>query len=606
MITHPCQLALRSKFGLGFLACVALLAPPPALAQECVAKGLDCCAAELMSKGLSYPLGPLQPPDPSAGTHCVQTCVFSEKIAIDNTAFDTTKFGSVAGEDFEADKFGNRLLNDVEGTPSACGASLDKATNRVTLEPGTYLIEGICPFASMQPSMSRLAEVNGTGAFVQTLAVGTHSLNRPPHNLALEYADVANNAESTFLAHEVTFTVATDVVLQSFIGSAYMYDTMNGGYANVYNDRPNHGLSSAFGARLSVRRIPPSRAGSTCVIRETASGEFGPTTAGNGYTFRHLSLFSGNSTTCGASSTAGGRLALTPGTYLVRVRASGYWNDNFAARIQRMSGDSATALSGGLDLHGHPSGGSAARPDVVTTSDVPPFELVVTEQTAYFAITTWARNADGHWGSGIGQMFVNAHLKFSESVTLSQVSVRKLDETEVGRTCVAMERGSDLFALGGISDAAWTPRRLNHLEGVQARCGATLDADAYEVTLAPGFYAVDGFGVGRGVDSFEVALFRLSGPGGDAEEAVARSSSGYAHKGLIATNARAIIPPTEIVVAARTTFRLEQWNRFANSESDAQSFGKLYTETDGTIHAYDGVASEVVNAQLRIERLVHA
>ena len=605
MITHPRQLALRSKFGLGFLACVALLAPPPALAQECVAKGLDCCAAELMSKGFTYPLGPLQPPDPSAGTHCAHTCVFSEKIAIDNTAFGTTKFGSVAGGDFVADQFGNRLLNDVEGTPSACGASLDEATNRVTLEPGTYLIEGICPFASMQPSMSRLAEVDGNGAFVQTLAVGTHSLNRPPKDLALAYADVANNAESTFLAHEVTFTVATDVVLQSFIGSAYMPGTMNGGYANVYNDRPNHGLSSAFGARLSVRRIPPSRAGSTCVIRETASGENVPITAGDGYTFRHLSLISGNSTTCGASSTAGGRLALTPGTYLVRVRASGYWNDNFAARIQRMSGDSATALSGGLDLHGHPSGGSIQGPDVVTTSDVPPFELVVTEQTAYFAITTWAQNADGTWGSGIGPMFVHAHLKFSESVTLSQVSVRKLDETEVGRTCVAMERGSELFALGGISAAAWTPRRLNHLEGVQARCGATLDADAYEVTLAPGFYAVDGFGVGRGVDSFEVALFRLSGPGGDAEEAVARSSSGYAHKGLIATNARAIIPPTEIVVAARTTFRLEQWNRFANPDN-AQSFGKLYTEAGGTIYAYDGVASEVVNAQLRIERLVHA
>lgn len=564
-----------------------------------------------MRFGFAYPLGPLQPPNPSAGTHCAQTCVFSEKIAINNTAFGTTKFGSVAGGEFVADEFGNRLLNDVEGTPSACGASLDEATNRVTLEPGTYLIEGICPFASMQPSMSRLTEVDGNGAFVQTLAVGTHSINRPPTSFAFASgyapdANVAHNAESTFLAHEVSFTVATDVVLQSFVGSTHMNNQMNGGYANVYNDRPNHGLASAFGARLSVRRIPQSRAGSTCVMRETASGETGPTTAGNGYTVRPLSLFSGNSTTCGASSTVGGRLALTPGTYLVRVRASGFWNDNFAARIQQTSGDSATALSGGLDLHGHPSGGSAARPDVVTTSDVPPFELVVTEQTAYFAITTWTRNADGTWGSGIGKTFNNAHFHFSESVTLSQVSVRKLDETEVGRTCVAMERGLDLFDLGGISDAAWTPRRLNHLEGVQARCGATLDADAYEVTLAPGFYAVDGFGVGRGVDSFEVALFRLSEPGGDAEEAVARSSSGYAHKGLAATNARAIIPPTEIVVAARTTFRLEQWNRFANPESNAQSFGKLVTQADGTIYNYDGVASEVVNAQLRIERLVHA
>ena len=59
-------------------------------------------------------------------------------------------------------------------------------------------------------------------------------------------------------------------------------------------------------------------------------------------------------------------------------------------------------------------------------------------------------------------------------------------------------------------------------------------------------------------------------------------------------------------VAARTTFRLEQWNRFANPESNAQSFGKLVTQADGTIYNYDGVASEVVNAQLRIERIVHA
>lgn len=556
-------------------------------------------------------LGPLQLPNASAATHCTQTCVFSEKVAIDNTASVTTKFGSVADSDFAADQFRSRLLNHVDGTPSACGASLDEASHRITLEPGTYLIEGICPYAAAQPSMSRLAAVDGNGAYVQTLAVGTHGTNRPPTGAspASGYAPdttVANNAESTFLAHEVSFTVATDVVLQSFFGSTSMNNQMNGGYANVYNDRLNHGLSGAFGARLSVRKIPQSRAGSTCVLRETANGEKGPLATGNGYTFRPLSLLSGDSATCGASFTAGGRLALTPGTYLVRVRASAFWNDNFAARIQQMNGDSTTALSGGLDLHGHPSGGSVAHPDIVTTSDVPPFEVVVTQQTAYFAISTWMRNADGSWGAGIGKMFVNAHGYFSESVTLSQVSVRKLDETEVGRTCVAMERGSDLFALGGISDAAWTPRRLNHLEGVQARCGATLDADAYEVTLAAGYYAVDGFGVGRGVDSFEVALFRLSGPGGDAEEAVARSSSGYAHKGLIDTNARAIIPPTEIVVTAETTFRLEQWNRFANPASNAQSFGKLVTETGGTIHAYQGVASEVVNAQLRIERLVHA
>ena len=618
MITPQRQHALRSNFGLVFLACVALLAPPLALAQECVAREVSCCAALLSSKGFNMnPLGPLKLPSASAATHCTQTCVFSEKVAINNAASVTTTFGSVAGGDFAESQFSTRILNDVDGTPSACGASLDENTNRITLEIGTYLIEGICPFASSQPSACRLAKIDAnTGAVVETLAVGTQGICRPPTegstSTASGYPRVANNAESTFLAHEVTFTEAATVVLQSFLGDALVTD-MNGGYANVANDRQNHGLSGAFGARLSVRKIPQSRAGSTCVLRESSANQNGPTATVNGYTHRALSLLSGNSTTCGASFTDGGLLALTSGTYLVRVRASALWNHNFASRIQQMDGNSLSmALPEGLDLHGHPSGGPAAQPDIVTTSDVAPFELVVTEPTAYFKITTWMRNdlvtewirnGNENWGAGIGQLYGGMNVGYA--VTLTQVSVRKLDEIEVGRTCVAMEQGSDLFALDGISGAAWTPRRLNHLEGDPTRCGATLDADAYEVTLDPGFYVVDGFGVGRGVDSFEVSLFRLSEPRGDADEAVARSSSGYAHKSDISTNARAIIPPTEIVVPTRTTFRLEQWNRFANPGSNAQSFGKLVTETDGTISGYEGDVSEVVNAQLRIERLVH-
>ena len=194
----------------------------------------------------------------------------------------------------------------------------------------------------------------------------------------------------------------------------------------------------------------------------------------------------------------------------------------------------------------------------------------------------------------------NAHLHFSESVTLSQVPFRARRD-RVGRRA-AMERGQ----ISSTSAESPTPPgrgRLNHLEGVQARCGAALTPTRR--TRSPGVLRGGRVRRRAGVDSFGVALFRLSEPGGDAEEAVARPS-GYAHKGLAATNARAIIPPTEIVVAARTTFRLEQWNRFANPESNAQSFGKLVTQADGTIYNYDGVASEVVNAQLRIERLVHA
>ena len=270
MITPQRQHALRSNFGLVFLACVALLAPPLALAQECVAREVSCCAALLSSKGFNMnPLGPLKLPSASAATHCTQTCVFSEKVAINNAASVTTTFGSVAGGDFAESQFSTRILNDVDGTPSACGASLDENTNRITLEIGTYLIEGICPFASSQPSACRLAKIDAnTGAVVETLAVGTQGICRPPTegstSTASGYPRVANNAESTFLAHEVTFTEAATVVLQSFLGDALVTD-MNGGYANVANDRQNHGLSGAFGARLSVRKIPQSRAGSTCV-----------------------------------------------------------------------------------------------------------------------------------------------------------------------------------------------------------------------------------------------------------------------------------------------------------------------------------------------------
>jgi hypothetical protein len=55
-----------------------------------------------------------------------------------------------------------------------------------------------------------------------------------------------------------------------------------------------------------------------------------------------------------------------------------------------------------------------------------------------------------------------------------------------------------------------------------------------------------------------------------------------------------------VVVEVETTFRLEQWSRYANPGVNAEGFGKLY----GVGSAYPGNITDVVNAQLRIERLV--
>jgi hypothetical protein len=183
---------------------------------------------------------------------------------------------------------------------------------------------------------------------------------------------------------------------------------------------------------------------------------------------------------------------------------------------------------------------------------------------------------------------------------LTQISIRRLARNEFGRSCVAMERGSDLFALGGFVNAEWTPRRLNRLEGDPSRCGVSLDEVTHEVTLQPGYYAVDGFGVGRGVGMFEVALVALDAPGGARAETAARSHTAFSDKTYRYANTQALIPTTEVVVEVETTFRLEQWSRYANPGVNAEGFGKLYEVSS----AYPGNITDVVNAQLRIERLV--
>ena len=83
-------------------------------------------------------------------------------------------------------------------------------------------------------------------------------------------------------------------------------------------------------------------------------------------------------------------------------------------------------------------------------------------------------------------------------------------------------------------------------------------------------------------------------------ETAARSHPAFSDTTYQYANTQALIPTTEVVVEVETTFRLEQWSRYANPGVNAEGFGKLY----GVSSAYPGNITDVVNAQLRIERLV--
>jgi hypothetical protein len=120
-------------------------------------------------------------------------------------------------------------------------------------------------------------------------------------------------------------------------------------------------------------------------------------------------------------------------------------------------------------------------------------------------------------------------------------------------------------------DGSWTARNLVFFEGKSARCGASLDPSTHEITLQPGFYVLEGFGVGREVDSFELAFFPLAN--GIRTSPAARSSAGFSRFGIALANSVAYVPVTEIAVAATTSFRLEQWNR---KHPNGYGFGWYY------------------------------
>ena len=587
-----------------FFACVLLLAPP-SFAQECAARETDCCSASMGERGFAAPsLGPLKPPSPSAATHCPQTGVFSHSVPIDPASTADVFFTTNA--DLLQNLWRKRPLNEERGTPSGCGASLDPDTYKITLEPGTYLIEGSCLHAGTSKSACRLIKLKSDGSYDSTLALGTIGMSRANGNTGNTYF---SNGLSTFPPTEVVVTEQTQILVHQFFWNGA---AVNGGPANQGGDRPNYGYTTALGTRVSVRRLPDARARSTCVVREEVTGESGPHTGlavgSSGTMIRKLNGVYGDTSRCGATVSSANNVRLEPGsTYLVSARVPSFMANMHIGFVREVAGESdTTPLEGGFSAWGHPGGCERARGDITTSSDIPPFEITVPKSAPRFLrFYSWMINADGTWGAGIGPTIAesgsyNTNNNGESKGALTQISIRRLARNEFGRSCVAMERGSDLFALGGFVDAEWTPRRLNRLEGDPSRCGVSLDEVTHEVTLQPGYYAVDGFGVGRGVGMFEVALVALDAPGGARAETAARSHPAFSDTTYQYANTQALIPTTEVVVEVETTFRLEQWSRYANPGVNAEGFGKLY----GVSSAYPGNITDVVNAQLRIERLV--
>ena len=159
------------------------------------------------------------------------------------------------------------------------------------------------------------------------------------------------------------------------------------------------------------------------------------------------------------------------------------------------------------------------------------------------------------------------------------------------------QQGSPLMGVDR-PDGSWTARNLNFFEGKSARCGASLDPSTHEITLQPGFYVLEGFGVGREVDSFELAFFPLAN--GIRTSPVARSSAGFSRFGIALANSVAYVPVTEIAVAATTSFRLEQWNR---KHPNGYGFGWYYHDALVDSSFTGSWPGDLSLAQLRIERL---
>jgi hypothetical protein len=147
------------------------------------------------------------------------------------------------------------------------------------------------------------------------------------------------------------------------------------------------------------------------------------------------------------------------------------------------------------------------------------------------------------------------------------------------------QQGSPLMGVDR-PDGSWTARNLIFFEGKSAPCGASLDPSTHEITLQPGFYVLEGFGVGREVDSFELAfsLWRT-----EYEPLRLR-----AHR----LGFRGSASPSR--TPWRTSFRLEQWNR---KHPNGYGFGWYYHDALVDSSFTGSWPGDLSLAQLRIERL---
>ena len=150
----------------------------------------------------------------------------------------------------------------MEKAPSERGARhaerlrrlLDPDTYKITLEPGTYLIEGSCLHAGTTKSACRLIKLKSDGSYDSTLALGTIGMSRANGNTGNTYF---SSGLSTFPPTEVVVTEQTQILVHQFFWNGA---AVNGGPANQGGDRQITATETALGTSGFRRAASRTRA----------------------------------------------------------------------------------------------------------------------------------------------------------------------------------------------------------------------------------------------------------------------------------------------------------------------------------------------------------
>ena len=406
-------------------------------------------------------------PDPDDDAEATRTCTFREAAAIcDGNGFGTST----------ADAWNERLLYDPEtsGDAAKCGASVADDGRGIVVQPGTYLVSAVSPGIRSLIFVVRLAKYDSNGAYVETVALGSHGFER------VTDGHPETNALSVILGTEVTVTEPTRFRLEQYVdasatsgdskGRAPGYFINAGRFNDCDGDLSSYGANNVvpvIGAQLTVERLSRDRIGRSCLFRETIDATtampdrfmVNSATGHNGiiaYTWNNGRLLndyvssphSNATVNCGLLSSTvdadGTSFQLAAGNYLLEAVSMGYAMSYGAARLVAVNSTGSkftvamsTSTKDETYAYGVNSGGErnelmfigpvhvtvkATSAGAGASEDLPVFRL---EQ--YHFPTTHS------YGAGYASGSSNAGYKAQESVRIgAQVRIERLKEPEHG------------------------------------------------------------------------------------------------------------------------------------------------------------------------------